>query len=119
MCAEALAPLIALHHNATRLANQQVLWFVDNVGAVEVHPWIRLARKRRMNTLRQCKLHCCRHKFGMHERVDDASDPSDGLSRVGADCPLCKRNGWSVQEIVPTGILRTLSMDVRIFRLDV
>ena len=53
-----------------------------------------------------------------HEWVDDASDPSDGLSRVGADCPLCKRNGWSVQEIVPTGILRTLIMDVCIFQLE-
>ena len=53
-----------------------------------------------------------------HEWVDDASDPSDGLSRVGADCPLFKRNGWSDQEIVPTGIPRTLTMDVCIFRLE-
>ena len=34
MCAEALAPLIALHHSATRLANQQTLWFVDTLGAM-------------------------------------------------------------------------------------
>ena len=34
MCEEAPAPLIALHHSAEQPANQEVLWFVDNLSAV-------------------------------------------------------------------------------------
>ena len=74
----------AVHHSATPLANQQILWFVDNLGGDD-----QLPDQKTSGTLRQCRLHwplSCRHKF-WNEWVDTASNPSDGLSRVGADCP--------------------------------
>ena len=102
MCADALAPLIALHHSATRLANQQILWFVDSLGAMS--SLIRgSARPEDVGTLRpmQATLAAQLSTLVWYEWVDSASNPSDGLSRAGADCPLCKRNDWPVQEIVP------------------
>ena len=116
MFAEALAPLIALHHSAAGLANQQIVWFVDNLGAMSS-----LVR-------RSSRPEDVGHIASMHASlaaqlstqvwyawVDSASNPSDGLSRLGADCPLCKRN-WPVQVIVPAGNLCTLSRDVCIFQ---
>ena len=102
MCAEALAPLIALHHSAARLANQQILWFVDNLGAMG--SLIRgSARPEDVGHIASMEATLAAQLSTQvwYEWVDSASNPSDGLSRVGADCPLCKRNGWPVQEIVP------------------
>ena len=102
MCAEALAPRIALHPSAARLANQQVLWFVDNLGAMS--SLIRgAARPEDVVHIAsmQATLAAQLSMQVWYECVDSASNPSDGLSRTGADCPLCKRNGWPVEEIVP------------------
>ena len=89
MCAEPLAPLIALHHSAERLANQEVLCFVDNLGAVS-RLIRRAARPEAVGHIAstQATLAGQLSTRVWCESVDSASDPSDGLSRVGVDCPL-------------------------------
>ena len=88
--------------SATRLANQQILWFVDSLGAMS--SLIRgSARPEDVGHIAsmQATLAAQLSTQVWCAWLDSASNPSDGLCRVGADCPLCKRNGWPVQEIVP------------------
>ena len=102
MCAEAPAPLIALHHSTERLANQQVLWFVDNLGAMSslVRGSARPEDVGHIASM-QATFPAQLSTRVWYEWEDSASNPSDESSRVGVDCPLCKRHGWSAQEVVP------------------
>ena len=90
-CAEALAPLIALHHSATRLANRQVLWFVDDLGAMSslVRESARpedVGHNASMHTTLAAQLSA----QIWYEGVDGASIPSDDLSKCGCRLPALK-----------------------------
>ena len=66
MCAEALAPLIALHHSATRLANQQTVCGQSGSGGSSS---VGHTGQKTSNTLCRCKLRrpvSCRHRFGIN-----------------------------------------------------
>ena len=97
MCAEALAPRTALHHSAARLnimvRGQSGCGEQSDPGSARPEEVGRIASM-------QATLAAQLSTQVWYEWVDSAPNPSDGLSRVGVDCPLCKRNGWPVPEIV-------------------
>ena len=75
----------ALHHTAARLANHQMLWFVDNLGAMS--SLILGSAQKTSGTLRQCRSHwplSCRRKFGMNEWTAPPTQQIEGELRLPA-----------------------------------
>ena len=90
-----LLPLLAEH----LFTQADVLWFVDNAAAVvasvhagsqedDVHEVALSAAQHRVST-------ACRAWF---EWIDSASNPADGLSRLGLSDPWSLDQGWDSEE---------------------
>ena len=96
---ESLAVLLLPLLFAPLFENTDVLWFLDNVGAVTsavsgsssagaVHEISQYASSLRFE-----------HRTNAYfEWVDSLSNPSDGLSREGLKCPWTLAQGWQLSE---------------------
>eukprot|EP00435_Cladocopium_sp_Y103_P006376 s317_g2.t1 len=96
---ESLAGLVVPTIHPHLLRDADVLWFVDNEAAVA--SLIRAA-SRQSDVHAICQFaHLLAFKLQSRiwfEWIDSASNPSDGLSRLGLCDPWTQGQGWSLQE---------------------
>eukprot|EP00435_Cladocopium_sp_Y103_P028233 s1719_g7.t1 len=104
---EALAALVVPLLHPSLLENEEVLWFVDNEAAVTS---LIKATSRQLDVHAICQYaHVIAFKNKMRiwfEWIDSASNPSDGLSRLGITDPWTCKQGWNIAEYpFPTQLL--------------
>ena len=98
--AEAFAPIAALETSPEIFEDSEVLWFVDNEGAVS--SLIRGAARvedidavAALTTVQAAKL-----KSSLwYEWIDSDSNPADGLSRDGVEDGWTKAQGWDLRDL--------------------
>ena len=95
--AESMAVLAAVWQDQSVLAGRDIIWFNDNEAAV-----ISMIRggsaEGVVNDIAEAT-HLPLHRLGCRmwiEWIDSGSNPSDGASREGADCPWCAKTGVTV-----------------------
>ena len=95
---ETLCGLIVPWFHQDRLRNHDILWFVDNEGAVSA--LIRGSSSQddvhliaQFSNLLTHSLNC----RAWYEWIDSGSNPSDGLSREGISDPWTATQGWDIR----------------------
>ena len=103
--AEAIVPLLASLLTPQFFRGQDVLWFIDNEGAVS--SLIRGSSKAEDvgHIAAAAQIHFLHLQARVwYEWIDTVSNPADGLSRAGlADCWTAQQ-GWTLAEISPSEI---------------
>ena len=118
--AETFTVLAALWNERHALENRDVIWFCDDLGTVacmvkgsarpsDVNAVIGATHILAMRL--RCRL--------WFEWVDSKANPSDGLSREGLACDVCKKMGWSptmgvLPPTVPTAELLEWAMGTKL-----
>ena len=97
---EAFVPYVALYHETARIANCDMIWFVDNIAAAVALIKGASTKEDIMMTTVAIHVLLTKHRIRVWiEYVESASNPSDGLSRDGVQDEWTIRQGWTLKQV--------------------